>query len=236
MGRIAQQVNQQAKPLGLEIVDVRIKRKDGTVRTVLWNSATLFSPGTRQVMATIAQGQDITERKKAEEDVRAYAEELNRSNAELQQFAYVASHDLQEPLRKIESFSSLLASRAGPALDASGRDYLERMVQATLRMRRMVTDLLALSRVTTQGRPFQQVDLSQVVRAALDDLNGRIQETGAQVEAGELVGPGRAPERGRPGVVGARAHLPGRAAHLAQDAGLARPGGRPGATCPQAFA
>jgi signal transduction histidine kinase len=112
--------------------------------------------------------------------------ELARSNAELQQFAYVASHDLQEPLRKIQAFGDLLAADDSEALSEQGRDYLGRMQDAARRMRALINDLLAFSRVTTRGQPFTPVDLTQVAHEVLSDLQVRIEQSGGRVELSDL--------------------------------------------------
>jgi light-regulated signal transduction histidine kinase (bacteriophytochrome) len=113
-------------------------------------------------------------------------QELARSNAELQEFAYVASHDLQEPLRKIQAFGDRLQSKCGDALTEQGRDYLERMQGAARRMQGLIEDLLTLSRVTTQAQPFVPTDLNQVVQEVLSDLEVRLRQAGGGVEVGEL--------------------------------------------------
>ncbi|KAB8335778.1 PAS domain S-box protein [Scytonema tolypothrichoides VB-61278] len=113
-------------------------------------------------------------------------QELTRSNEELQQFAFIASHDLQEPLRKIKTFGERLKASYGDVLTEQGLDYLERMQNATRRMQALIEDLLTLSRVTTRGQPFVPVDLTRVTREVLSDLEVRIQQTEAYVEVGEL--------------------------------------------------
>ncbi len=157
-----------------ESVEIPIMRIDGSTRTVLWNSATLFSPGKDQVMATIAQGQDITERKNAEEN-------LKRSNAELQQFAYVASHDLQEPLRMVVNYLSLLDLRYKNQLDDKARGYINFAVEGGVRMRTLIDDLLAYSRVESQGRPFAPVDMNVVMARTMDMFAHSIEEAGASI-------------------------------------------------------
>jgi signal transduction histidine kinase len=112
--------------------------------------------------------------------------ELERSNRELQDFAFVASHDLQEPLRKIQAFGDRLGSKHGAALGASGLDYLQRMQAAAQRMHVLINDLLTFSRVTSKAQPFAPVDLGQVAREVLTDLEVRLQETGGEVELAEL--------------------------------------------------
>jgi signal transduction histidine kinase len=124
--------------------------------------------------------------KRNEAAIQAYAVELERSNRELQQFAYVSSHDLQEPLRKIQAFGDRLQERYAAALDERGLDYLRRMQEAAARMQTLIQDVLAFSRVDTQKRPFTQVDLSRVLGDVLSDLEMRIEETKAQVSLQSL--------------------------------------------------
>lgn len=107
--------------------------------------------------------------------------ELARSNSELEQFASVASHDLQEPLRKVQAFSDRLQQKYAEDLDEKGRDYLSRMGKATARMQTLIDDLLRLSRVTTMGLQFGPTDLKSVIHDVLADLEVRIQEAGAEV-------------------------------------------------------
>jgi PAS domain S-box-containing protein len=113
-------------------------------------------------------------------------QELARSNDELQQFAFIASHDLQEPLRKIKTFGDRLKATCGDAFTVQGRDYLERMQNAAQRMQSLIEDLLTLSRVTTKAQPFVSVDLAQITQEVLSDLEVIIQQSGARVEVGEL--------------------------------------------------
>ena len=123
--------------------------------------------------------------RRSEISMRHYAEKLETSNRELQEFAYVASHDLKEPLRKIDGFGRILQA-GSENLDELQRDALERMRQASRRMQRMVDGLLALSQVTTQGRPFGPVDLSQVAGEVLSDLEMQIRRTRGEVELRDL--------------------------------------------------
>jgi len=129
---------------------------------------------------------DITERKLAEQRLREFAERLERSNRELQDFAYVASHDLQEPLRKVSVFGERLKAKCGEELGEEGRDYLERMQKATVRMQNLINELLTFSRVTTKAQPFATLDLNQVVQEVVADLEVRIEQTGARVDVGPL--------------------------------------------------
>jgi PAS domain S-box-containing protein len=134
----------------------------------------------------IGTGVDITERIQAEQALTQKAAELERSNDELEQFAYIASHDLQEPLRKIQSFGGRLGEKYQDVLDQRGQDYLARMQDAAERGQRMINDLLELSRVTTQGQPFQKTDLNQVIQNVLSDLEMQIKESVGYVEVADL--------------------------------------------------
>ena len=129
---------------------------------------------------------DITERKLDEEKLKLYAAKLEASNRELQDFAYVASHDLQEPLRKVQAFGDRLKSKYSGALPDEGRDYLARMQNAASRMSVLIHDLLTFSRVATKAQPFVPIDLATITREVLSDLEVRIEQTGGHVELGEL--------------------------------------------------
>jgi hypothetical protein len=141
--------------------------------------------------------QDITERKQAEEALRKAhdeleirvqerTEELERRNKELQEFVFVASHDLREPLRKIQTFGDLVARKPADALTDAGRDYLSRMQRAAARMQKLLESLLGYSRVTTHAEPFQDTDLSKSVEVALSNLEMVVTEKKARFEVGQL--------------------------------------------------
>lgn len=129
---------------------------------------------------------DIRSRKHAELALRDFMVRLQQSNRELEDFAYVASHDLQEPLRKIQAFGERLRRKYGDVLNEEGRDSLERMHAAARRMQTLINDLLAFSRVTTKARPFVRVDLGVIAREVVHDLEVRIQQLDGRVEIGEL--------------------------------------------------
>jgi PAS domain S-box-containing protein len=120
------------------------------------------------------------------EDESRQRQELARSNAELQDFAYIASHDLQEPLRKIQAFGNRLQAQFSATLGDRGQDYLERMHNAAERMQALINDLLSLSQVTTKAQPFAIVNLEQITREVLSDLELAIERTGGRVEVGAL--------------------------------------------------
>jgi two-component system, chemotaxis family, sensor kinase Cph1 len=112
--------------------------------------------------------------------------ELQRSNAELSSFAYVSSHDLQEPLRKIQAFGDRLKTRCGDKLDEKSLDYLRRMLDASNRAQVLIDDLLTFSRVTSKAKPLEQVNLQRVIEGVLSDLEIRIEQVEGKVELGEM--------------------------------------------------
>jgi PAS domain S-box-containing protein len=124
---------------------------------------------------------DITERKRAEQALADKAQELARSNTELEQFAYVASHDLQEPLRMVSSYTQLLARRYKGKLGSDADEFIGYAVDGATRMQRLIQDLLAYSRVGTKGREFEPTDCEGVLGRVLGDLRLAIQESGAVV-------------------------------------------------------
>ena len=124
---------------------------------------------------------DITTRKKAEAHLLLKVEELNRSNEELGQFAYVASHDLQEPLRMVASYTQLLSRRYKGKLDADADEFIAFAVDGANRMRRLIQDLLAYSRVGTKGKELIETSSEEALEQALINLRGAIEESGALV-------------------------------------------------------
>jgi PAS domain S-box-containing protein len=124
---------------------------------------------------------DITISKQAEVNLKIYAARLEQSNRDLQEFAYIASHDLQEPLRKVLAFGDRLANKYGDLLDETGRDYLKRMRDASQRMQILINDLLSFSRVTTRAQPFTEVDLNIIVQEVVSDLEFQIDRTNGYV-------------------------------------------------------
>ncbi|NQT40386.1 MAG: hypothetical protein HQ581_23025 [Planctomycetes bacterium] len=136
---------------------------------------------------------DISDRKQAEKAQAQYAEalersnrELGRSNKELEQFAYVASHDLQEPLRKIRTFSDRLEMKYAAVLDDTGRELVQRMHNAAGRMQALISGLMTLSRVTTRAQGFEPVDLAKIVREVISDLEVQIEQAEARVDVGKM--------------------------------------------------
>ncbi len=129
---------------------------------------------------------EIAVRKRVEKQLQKALDLLKDKNQELEQFAYAASHDLQEPLRKITAFGDRLKSVAADRLDEKSLDYMARMLNAAERMKTLIDDILRLSRLSTRAKPFTQVDLDQVLREVISDLEVRIQETNATINADKL--------------------------------------------------
>ncbi len=157
---------------------IKQRLKDGRVIAVM--SEPMSDGG------TIATYQDITDLETTTEKMVEYTRKLERSNRELVDFAYVASHDLQEPLRKIEAFGDRLVKKYMSVLPEEGQMFVNRMQSAASRMRQLINDLLSYSRVTTAAAPMQRVALNDVLSGVLSDLQIRIEETGATVEVGDL--------------------------------------------------
>lgn len=165
--------------------EIRNRAKDGSY---YWVNTTIvpFLDDDGKPYQYVSIRYDITSRKIGEERLREYAKKLELSNRELQDFASVAAHDLQEPLRKIEAFSDRLKTRFSAVLPEDARDYLDRMSNAATRMRRLIDDLLTYSRITTRAQPFVQTDLKQLVAEVLSDLEVRIEQSKAVIDIGEL--------------------------------------------------
>ena len=184
----------------------RIRRKDGSYTWFESISRAVRDPADMHVLQIHGVARDVSERVRNEAELQrtrdeleqgvrertaelvlanatleGKAKELARSNAELQQFAYVASHDLQEPLRKVSSFTQLLARRYKGRLDADADDFIDYVVDGVNRMKQLINDLLAYSRVGTRGEAFEPVAVQEVLQRALTDLLAAIDETGAMV-------------------------------------------------------
>jgi signal transduction histidine kinase/HAMP domain-containing protein len=125
--------------------------------------------------------QEINIRKQAEEALKEKAKELERSNSELAQFAYIASHDLQEPLRMVSSYMQLLEKRYKDKLDDDAHEFIDYAVDGAMRMQQLINDLLAYSRVGTRGKSFEPIDSKNVYERAVDNLKVAIEESGAMI-------------------------------------------------------
>ncbi len=161
-------------------VDTSVVAKDGRhVAVSLSGSVMRGEDGEIQGMVCVAQ--DITERKHTHELLEQQTQELARSNGELEQFAWVASHDLQEPLRMVASYTQLLSKRYKGKLDADADEFIAFAVDGATRMRRLINALLELSRVGTRGKDFEATDCEAVYDRTLVNLQGLVEESGALV-------------------------------------------------------
>jgi PAS domain S-box-containing protein len=165
--------------------ELTARDRDGKETVVSYN-ATTFYDRDRRLQGVFAAARDVTDRKRVEEKLKIYSDKLERSNRELQDFAQVASHDLQEPLRKILAFGDRLKTKVSELVDEDSRDYLQRMCNAAARMQTLINDLMAFSRVEIKGQPFVPTDLGVIAREVSADLETRIEEAGGRVEIGEL--------------------------------------------------
>ena len=179
-------VNGKATYEGLRV------RKDGS--TFWANSViTALHNDKNDVIGFSKVTRDLTERKEAEDQLKMYAEqleqknrELERSNSELTSFSYVASHDLQEPLRKIQAFGNLIQSRDGNNMSDISKDYFDRMVKAAVRMQNLIDSLLEFSRTTTGRKNFENTDLNILLDEVKKELGERIEEKKAIVKSAHL--------------------------------------------------
>ncbi len=157
--------------------------KSGAADYVIKENLVRVGPAVR---SALEKKKTMEDKDRAEAALRRQTEELARSNKELEQFAYVASHDLQEPLRKIITFGDRLKTRCAETLDDTGRDYLHRMQHAALRMRQLVDGLLQYASVGAKEEPFQAVNLDILVHEVLVDLEVSIMKSKASVEVEKL--------------------------------------------------
>ncbi|NNJ10200.1 PAS domain S-box protein [Chloroflexales bacterium ZM16-3] len=168
--------------VGHDRFESRHRRKDGSSFDVEISVNYLPQPRPRFFLFA----RDITERKRIAEELQMRTENLARSNAELEQFAYVASHDLQEPLRMVSSYTQLLARRYRGKLDSDADEFIGYAVDGATRMQKLINDLLAYSRVGTRGKPFTSVDCQAILDQTLANLALAIEESGAVVTHSEL--------------------------------------------------
>jgi PAS domain S-box-containing protein len=161
-------------------------RKDGTH---FWAHVVLTAirdGESGKMLGFVKVTQDLTQRLQAEEALKGLVERLQKSNQDLEEFAMVASHDLQEPLRKVQMFTDQLVSEYATKLDETARDYLDRMQKAARRGQGLIQGLLAFSRVTTRTQPPVTVALGDLAREVVQDLEPRLAESGGQVKIGDL--------------------------------------------------
>jgi PAS domain S-box-containing protein len=162
----------------------RIRCKDGAYRVL---ASRIRNHATHPMLeGFVVNARDITSEEKMSEKLRTHATRLEANNRELKEFAYVASHDLQEPLRKIRAFGDRLERQFGETLGERGLDYLGRMNVAATRMSTLIEDLLEYSRLTTQQRPFRRLELHEILEGVLTDLEIAIRDQRATFDIGDL--------------------------------------------------
>ena len=171
---------------GEAIINREERVEDGEADKWIQTTKVPLRNRTGEIIGLVGVSADITDRRAAEEKLRRFTSQLERSNADLQDFASVASHDLQEPLRKIQAFGGRLRTRCAQALGSVGLDYLERMESAAQRMQSLIQDLLKLSRVTSHAKPFEECDMAEIVRAVISDLEVAIEQADAAITVGPL--------------------------------------------------
>lgn len=165
--------------------EIRNQAKDGSFYWVHTNIVPFMnSEGRPEKYVSVRY--EITERKMAEDKLMLYSKRLEVSNRELQDFASVAAHDLQEPLRKIQSFTDRIKTKSTGELGAESLDYFDRIQNAAHRMQVLINDLLTYSRVTTKAQPFQKIDLNKIVAQVVSDLEVRIEKSKGRVECSKL--------------------------------------------------
>ena len=163
--------------------DLFARRRDGSEFPVEIGLTPIDTGDDHSVLATVV---DITSRKQAERAIDLQNAQLRRSNAELEQFAYIASHDLQEPLRMVANFTDLLQERYRDRLDEKGHRYIAYAVDGAKRMQVLVRDLLAYSRVGAEEKAFKPVNSAELAAAIVERLSSAIKDCGARVELREL--------------------------------------------------
>ncbi|MBF0195342.1 MAG: CHASE3 domain-containing protein [Magnetococcales bacterium] len=186
--RMAETMSQLAKSSDFQLTADMVPsvQKRFLSKEVLLLNNTFYTMASRIDQSIKALNNEISQRKRVEVRVRNYSKMLAESNKDLESFAYVTSHDLQEPLRKIRAFGSRLQTQFAPALGEQGNDYLIRMISAADRMQQLINDLLALSRVTSKAKPFIPTPLSKTIEEVISDLETTISQASGIIEVDTL--------------------------------------------------
>ena len=165
-------------------VEVRMETREGEAFDASLSATAVHEDG--EIVASRSVIRDISDLKETERELREQTERLEQSNRELEQFAYLASHDLQEPLRMVASYTQLLARRYGDELDEKAQRYIAYAVEGAERMKALINDLLTYSRVNRPDGEWTEVDLEEVMEVVAANLKLKIEETGADLQWGEL--------------------------------------------------
>ncbi|MHA1727836.1 MAG: PAS domain S-box protein [Promethearchaeota archaeon] len=179
------QYNPLTNGQSVQNVEYRIRTKDNSYIYVLINATPVFN-NQQEVIGMIGVGSDITHLKKIESDLKKNTEKLERSNIELQQFAYIASHDLREPLRTVSGYLQLLERRYKEKLDEKARKYINSAVNGSYRMENLVEGLLQYSRIGTSVKEFYQVNMENVLKEVITNLKAAIRESNAEITSSVL--------------------------------------------------
>ena len=165
--------------------EYRVVRPDGSL-VWIWDRGAPVRNANGEVQYFVGLAQDITQRKQLEQDLQARTRKLERSNVELERFAYIASHDLQEPLRMVASFTQLLRNKYAGRLDETADRYINYAVDGAKRMQSLIADLLTYSRANSRELELRTTDCNEVVQDSLRNLAATIESAGAAVESGSL--------------------------------------------------
>lgn len=174
--------NPHRRPMGIGL-DLTAERKDGSTVAVEISLSPVDLGGEHCAVAVV---RDVTELRRLDREIKRNNEELRRSNDELEKFAYVASHDLQEPLRMVAGYTQLLQRRYGDKLDSDAHEYIGYAVDGVKRMQLLINDLLMYSRLSTRTKEFTPVSCSDVIRQVTANLGLAIEETKATIHAESL--------------------------------------------------
>jgi light-regulated signal transduction histidine kinase (bacteriophytochrome) len=178
--KAAEDLGRQLMGMSLLTSVYRVKLPSGVIKHVEMSVSNL-KEAAGNIIGFVASIRDITERIRMERDLRKALDDLQRSNKDLEQFVYVASHDMQEPLRMISSYTQLLGKRYKGKLDSDADEFIGFAVDGASRMQKMINDLLIFSRVTPRGKDFEPVDLEKVLSDAIDNLKIAIEENKATI-------------------------------------------------------
>jgi PAS domain S-box-containing protein len=170
---------------GSQVYEWKVMSSGGELKDVFFHKAALYDYF-GNITGLIGAITDVTEIKKYENILKKQQAELERSNLDLEQFAYTVSHDLQEPLRMVSGFTDLLKKKYGDSLNEEALKYIDFAVDGAKRMQDMIQGLLAYSRVSTQANPFDTVSLNNVLETALKNLSAAIKESSAEIVRGDL--------------------------------------------------